>query len=558
MPNLRNVLHHSRESEEQRAVEAARVADRLANLFSDRLDNSLRPGGAVPIAIAEADAAAVGTPPVTEPAILRSTRRRAMGRAALVGLEPAGDRIELVGVMAEPSEAAPEWVIPGNAAEPNDVVEARPASVETPARRALSPARSRKSIAPRIHALRLGAKGASDLVELVGVMAQPCDDVATPDLALVEGGLEAAPIGWDKDLGSAPEAASEAPEANQLSSATLRGAVSPGLAEPAETAPTEAELLEPADARPIEAVVSPALDEPAETTPTEAELLEPPQAPVPEPSLPPLVRSRRTAHRAESAPVVRRRSTAKPKTKKAVIAASAACPYCGMLLQPPPVASGRCARCSQRILVKRVEGRTIYLTEAALVVFEAERRRQASSPRFVRERARWLKLAEAAAAPQERIARLAAALPSEEAVAAARTLYMSTTDRAFRAAKRDHNWEIASRIRRRQAADLFRIAGSPMPPPADLVALFREGVTAELRCIAEMSRNAELVSAACCDVCRADDRRVFRISVELREPRLPHKGCPRGFCRCGWTLAAGDRTAIRHYIRRGARTEPRA
>ena len=208
--------------------------------------------------------------------------------------------------------------------------------------------------------------------------------------------------------------------------------------------------------------------------------------------------------------------------------------------------------------MKRVEGRAVYLTEAAVLVFEAERRRVASSGRLTRERERWLRLAAAAGAPAEREARLAAAPLSEKAVGAARSLYLSTVDRAFRTAKRNHEWETASRIRREQAMTLYRVAGSRLPPSADLVALFREGVAAELRGIAEISRDAELVSAPCCDVCRADDRLIFRIAHQLRVPRLPHEGCPRGLCRCGWDLAARDRTTLRRYLRRRPGTDSRS
>jgi hypothetical protein len=249
--------------------------------------------------------------------------------------------------------------------------------------------------------------------------------------------------------------------------------------------------------------------------------------------------------------------TTKWKARSAPVP-TAFCPYCALLLHPPPASSRRCARCRQRIIVKRVEGRTVYLTEAAVLVFEAERRRVATSGRLTRERERWLRLAAAAGAPAQGQARLAAAPLSENVVGAARTLYLRTVDRAFRAAKRDHEWETASRIRRDQATALHRVAGSPLPPPADLVALFREGVVAELRGIAEISRDAELVSASCCDVCRADDRLIFGIAHELRTPRLPHEGCPRGLCRCGWDLAARDRATMRRYLRRRPRTESQA
>ncbi len=234
---------------------------------------------------------------------------------------------------------------------------------------------------------------------------------------------------------------------------------------------------------------------------------------------------------------------------------SANCPYCALLLQPPPGSSRRCDRCRQRIVVRRVDGRAVYLTEAAVLVFEAERRRVSASGRLTRERERWLRLAASVGAPAERQARLAAATPSEEVVSAARALYLGAVDRAFRAAKRDRDWETASRIRREQASTLYRLARSPLPPPADIVALFREGVTAELRGIAEISRDAELVSASCCDVCKADGRQVFRISRELREPRLPHAGCPRGLCRCGWDVAARDRSTMRRLLRRRPRSE---
>ena len=80
--------------------------------------------------------------------------------------------------------------------------------------------------------------------------------------------------------------------------------------------------------------------------------------------------------------------------------------------------------------------------------------------------------------------------------------------------------------------------------------MHQEGATAELRGIAEISRNAELVSARCCAACRGDDRVVVRIVQELRAPRLPHAGCPKGLCRCHWDLPARDRLTIARYLQR--------
>ena len=97
---------------------------------------------------------------------------------------------------------------------------------------------------------------------------------------------------------------------------------------------------------------------------------------------------------------------------------------------------------------------------------------------------------------------------------------------------------------------LHRFAGGTVPPPADVVTIYREGVAAELKGIAEIARDAELVAARCCDVCRGDDKAIARISTELRTPRLPHAGCTKGLCRCRWDLATRDRQTLRRYLRR--------
>jgi len=323
------------------------------------------------------------------------------------------------------------------------------------------------------------------------------------------------------------------------------------------------DLLMPAE--PVEASAEAPTQDVAETiVPPSLEVVpiadaEPtPQAQAAEPAPAPKV-ARRTVARAPA----RRKSRARarvvvapaPPPAPVVIAH---CPYCALVLDPAPTVSRRCDRCRQRIMVKRVDGQAVYLTEAAVQVFDSERRRIANAGRLTRERERWLRLAATAGAPAGRQAQLAAARLSEEVVAASRSLYLTTVDRAFRTAKRDHDWDGAARIRRDQAMALYRLAGSPVPPPADVVATYQEGVAAELRGVAEISRDAELVSARCCDACRADDGRIFRITAELRTLRLPHADCPKGLCRCHWDLAARDRRTIRRYLQRRPGTASRA
>jgi hypothetical protein len=211
-----------------------------------------------------------------------------------------------------------------------------------------------------------------------------------------------------------------------------------------------------------------------------------------------------------------------------------ACPNCGIVLDPPPKSSRLCPRCRHRIVVRRVEGRTIYLTEAAVEVFEAERQRGAMEQTWTRQRRDWLTLGRQVGAPADRRQRIEEAPLSAAAVQAARSLYMTNVERLVRAARRDKHWEDVARLRRRQATALYEEAGGTPPPSDEIVAMYREGMTATLRELAAVARGAELVGATCCAACRADNERTFKIVDELRTPRLPHAGCPRGLCGCDW------------------------
>jgi len=220
--------------------------------------------------------------------------------------------------------------------------------------------------------------------------------------------------------------------------------------------------------------------------------------------------------------------------------ARVACPNCGVALDPPPEHTRLCPRCRRRVVVRHVDGRAIYLTEAAVRVFEAERQREVDEETWTRDRRRWLYLARLVDAPADRRRRLAAAPLTAAAVKSSRTLYLVAAERAVRAARRGKRWDEVARIRGRQAAALFEEAGG-IPPPADeIVTLHREAMAATLRALTEASREAELVGASCCAACRADDERIFRIADELRTPRLPHAGCPRGLCACDWWPALRD------------------
>jgi hypothetical protein len=220
------------------------------------------------------------------------------------------------------------------------------------------------------------------------------------------------------------------------------------------------------------------------------------------------------------------------------------------VLDPPPDRTRLCPSCRHKIVVRHSDGRAIYLTEAAVEVFEAERQLEIERQAWTRERRRWLHLARVAGAPAELRRRAAVAPLSIAAVRSSRDLYLDAAESAVRAARRAKRWDEVARIRRRQAAALSEEAGGSAPPADEIVALYREGVAATLRALATVSREAELVGASCCHACRIDNERIFRIADELRTPRLPHAGCPRGLCACDWWPAVHDPATKRRHRRR--------
>jgi hypothetical protein len=235
---------------------------------------------------------------------------------------------------------------------------------------------------------------------------------------------------------------------------------------------------------------------------------------------------------------VRKRAThpkRAPRRKPLVVLA--ACPSCAVLLDPPPTASRRCPSCRSRIVVKRLQGGVLYLTDTAAAALEAGQRLATERARLARARDRWLGMAAAVGATVAKLDRLATAIPSPEVVAAARALYLASADRAFTLAIKERRYSEAATMRRSQAAALHKDLGAPVPAPAEVVALLRDAGLAELRACRFVGRDAELSTGSCCSACQADDGRIVSIAVELKRPGLPHEACQKGRCRCRWMPA---------------------
>lgn len=232
-----------------------------------------------------------------------------------------------------------------------------------------------------------------------------------------------------------------------------------------------------------------------------------------------------------------------------------ACPSCGAPISPPPVRTRRCPSCRQAVVVRRAAGEYLRLTEAQAALFDAERRREADEKAWGSARRHWLSLARSVRAPADLVRTIAGQPLSERSVEAARDVYRAAADRAAREARQGEQWVQLGRLRAIEAEALYEDLGSPVPPPDDVVALYRESKAAVLRSLAAHSAFAELAGSDCCRACRADDGELCRISAELRRPRLPHPDCPRGLCDCDWFVAVAPAKPTRRRRRRAAPAE---
>ncbi|MFN8632058.1 MAG: hypothetical protein U0838_17585, partial [Chloroflexota bacterium] len=180
------------------------------------------------------------------------------------------------------------------------------------------------------------------------------------------------------------------------------------------------------------------------------------------------------------------------------------------------------------------------LTESAAAVLEANRRREADEKAWTAARQHWLILAKSVRAPEDLIRQVAEMPLTERAVEGAKAVYRTAADQAVREARQGEHWVQVGRLRSIEATALYEDIGRPVPPPEDILAVYREAKAAVLHSLAAHSPVAELAGSSCCKACRTDDGELCTISHELRKPRLPHPDCPRGLCECDWFVAVPD------------------
>ena len=266
-------------------------------------------------------------------------------------------------------------------------------------------------------------------------------------------------------------------------------------------------------------------------------------APITRPAAPPRPKTASTA-------------TKRPKSKASTFKwpAQASCPYCAQLLVPAPTTHKRCPRCRQRVMVRRVDDRVAFLTEAVgrgLRGGAAARRRE---PALDRAPQPWIRLAEAADAPagQGREGQRELATPESRLRRAIRVLRRRRPRReGRRAPSTTGRLPSASGAPRRSPCSKAGRLADPAAGRRGRAAPGRGGDRAARDPGARQGGRAR--RRAVLPAVRRRPGHIYRINAELHEARLPHADCPSGLCACRWRLSDRDRANLERLLRGGAR-----
>jgi len=170
---------------------------------------------------------------------------------------------------------------------------------------------------------------------------------------------------------------------------------------------------------------------------------------------------------------------------------AAACPYCGVILDPPPQRNRKCPACKENIIVRtrRADGAKLFLTAANGRAFDEQRKKEAARNSALRH-ARSIGIADHAFRQKEQ------------------ALFMCE--------------------QREPHLDLQREASK---------AQLREigGTYADLAAGGHSFDEVRILGNACCDICRKNHGRQFSIPDALEMLPIPNEACENDWCNCTWT-----------------------
>ena len=205
----------------------------------------------------------------------------------------------------------------------------------------------------------------------------------------------------------------------------------------------------------------------------------------------------------------------------------AACPYCGVILDPPPGRSRKCPACKEAIVRRkdwRGAGTILYLSQDEARAFDQKYEVAAERAESVR---RSLNIG----ATESDFVETERKLAAKWGVAQPGDVFWDIAVSKLQTAMRLADWQRMGFIYFSQALFLYD-SGKPH------MRLLQEAAKCELRSLEESGLSQASILAieppGGCAICWAAHDRRFTISDALTKMPVPNPRCTNGWCRCTW------------------------
>ena len=203
------------------------------------------------------------------------------------------------------------------------------------------------------------------------------------------------------------------------------------------------------------------------------------------------------------------------------------CPYCGVILDPPPRGTRKCPVCREKIHLKRWPGE-----DTKRLMTEAQVQEANAAWDVYRLRNKAIRASENLGVSRAVFAREERALTeSRHQTPPPGDVFWSLSKRVIIDAGKGRDWQRLKMAYWHQARWLYEEGRDPMQ-------LSRLASEAELRGYAEtgLVRRVEISDAGekACPACRQNGGKVMRIGDALKQMPIPNTHCENGWCRCTW------------------------
>lgn len=220
-----------------------------------------------------------------------------------------------------------------------------------------------------------------------------------------------------------------------------------------------------------------------------------------------------------------------PEVAPAGSATSAACPHCGVVLDPIPPRRRLCPECRQPIIPRtRADGARLLLREADLPAlaewdgaWRAQRQAETDYEKWVTKTVELVGPTETAAIDTE--------LRAKPERYSGRDIYWTAANRAVLRAMKANDWGTLSRLYFDMALTDYRESDEDNESERAL-RLKRESNLAQLRYLGTEGYGRVDILACECSTCSRGPKRRLEIRDQLAAPSIPHEHCANGWCTC--------------------------